>query len=96
MVAYPEFQLRFLFDKIPNEKYLENFQNLLQLYMPTQSGIILDVGCGQSEYILDLIHQPHKFFAIDIDNDQLAYLMLLFLTLLPKYNPTLPNGKAAL
>jgi len=38
-----------------NEMYLKGFDNLLTTYIPSDQGRFLDIGCGQSEFILDML-----------------------------------------
>jgi cyclopropane fatty-acyl-phospholipid synthase-like methyltransferase len=65
---------KLFYEKFPNDLYLKNFTNLLKSYLPENSGAILDIGCGQSEYILDLIKDNYAFVAVDNEPSQLEYL----------------------
>ncbi len=58
----------------PNERYLKGFENLLSAYLPVKQGRILDIGCGQSEYILDMLDSKFDLFAQDEEVFQLDYL----------------------
>lgn len=62
------------FEKFPNEKLLKGFENPIKSYLSATSGNILDVGCGQSIYLLDLLDSEFKLFGVDIEKTQLEYL----------------------
>ena len=49
------------------ERLLENYVSSLKGRIPESNCEILDVGCGQSEDILDLIHRDYRFTAVDSD-----------------------------
>lgn len=58
----------------PNELYLKGFENLLTAYLPNDQGRILDIGCDQSEYILDMLDSKFELFAQDEEEFQINYL----------------------
>ncbi len=58
----------------PNERYLKGFDNLLSAYLPKKQGRILDIGCGQSEFILDMLDSKFELYAQDEEVFQLDYL----------------------
>jgi SAM-dependent methyltransferase len=61
------------YDLFPN-KMLLGFDNLLKDYLPSKTGKIIDIGCGQSPYIIDLLGTDYDLFAVDTDIDELNYL----------------------
>jgi SAM-dependent methyltransferase len=73
-MTFGTFHKQKYFEAFSNEKILKNFRNMLELYMPVQSGSILDIGCGQSEYILDSLKKNFEFVAVDQDVDELTRL----------------------
>jgi SAM-dependent methyltransferase len=58
-----------------NEKLLKNFTNLMDIYHSNKNGKIADIGCGQSEYLLDFYkNSNHELFAIDDEPIQINAL----------------------
>lgn len=53
---------------------LSNFVNYFQLYLTKDKGKIIDIGCGTSTYLLDLLSSNYDLYAVDTDKDQLAHL----------------------
>jgi len=62
------------FEEFPNEKLLKAFDNPIKSYLNTKSGNILDIGSGQSLYLLDMLESQFNLFAVDIEKSQLDYL----------------------
>lgn len=58
----------------PTKRLLEGFDDMLDYYLPNEEGLILDIGCGISPYILNQISKNRKFFALDQDQSQLNHL----------------------
>lgn len=58
-----------------NDEILKNFTNLMDIYHPKDRGIIIDIGCGQSQYLLDFYkNSNHKLYAIDDEPIQINAL----------------------
>ena len=58
-----------------NEEILRNFTNLMDVYHPLKSGKIIDIGCGQSKYLLDFHkNSDHQLIAIDDEPIQINAL----------------------
>jgi len=49
--------------------------NPFMLYEEEFQGNLLDIGCGQSPVILEMLHTPLNFHAIDPDKKQIEYLI---------------------
>ncbi len=64
------------FDFYPKIGFLDGFENLLEKYLPEKKGKILDVGCGQSRYILSMIDGDYEFLAIDDSEAAFEFLSL--------------------
>lgn len=62
------------YEWFPNEKFLKGFDNLLTAYLPKDEGRILDIGCGQSEFIIDMLGSNFKLHAQDEEIIQIDYL----------------------
>ena len=62
------------FEWFPNDKLLSDFYNPIKSYSDRHSGKIIDIGCGQSLYLLDLLKSDYELFAVDIEKSQLAFL----------------------
>lgn len=58
----------------PNARYLKGFDNLLSAYLPREHGRILDIGCGQSPFILDMLDSDFELNAQDAEAFQIDYL----------------------
>ncbi len=58
----------------PNDRILKGFENLLTAYLQNDRGRILDIGCGQSDYILDMLDSKFELFAQDEESFQIDYL----------------------
>lgn len=58
----------------PNEKILSGFYNPLKEYYLESNGKIIDIGCGQSTYLLDFVNSDFELFAVDTDEMQLNFL----------------------
>lgn len=66
---------RLYFEKFSNDEVLRYFQNSLAMYLPKKKTKILEIGCGQSDYILDFAKNfEHELFAIDKDHIAIDYL----------------------
>jgi cyclopropane fatty-acyl-phospholipid synthase-like methyltransferase len=57
-----------------NEKILEGFYNPVKNYIQKKTGTIIDIGCGQSSYLIDFLNSEFELYAVDTDKDQLKYL----------------------
>lgn len=57
-----------------NEQLLSGFNNPVKDYSTESTGKIIDIGCGQSSYLLDFLDSNFELFAIDTDEMQLNYL----------------------
>jgi cyclopropane fatty-acyl-phospholipid synthase-like methyltransferase len=57
-----------------NDKILSDFLNPIHNYGLHVSGKIIDIGCGQSEYLLDLLDTDFELFAVDTEESQLEFL----------------------
>jgi 2-polyprenyl-3-methyl-5-hydroxy-6-metoxy-1,4-benzoquinol methylase len=58
----------------PNDKYLKSFDDLVSAYLLQKSGRILDIGCGQSPFILDMLESKFELYAQDEECLQISYL----------------------
>jgi len=64
-----------LFEEVSTEKSLRQFLNPLRGYEEEFiTGAIIDIGCGQSDFLLDYANKSSKIYAIDNDGIQLDYL----------------------
>ncbi|WP_428740171.1 methyltransferase domain-containing protein [Tenacibaculum sp.] len=62
-------------EEYSNEYLLKNFTNLMDIYHPEKDGIIADIGCGQSEYLIDFYkNSNHNLYAIDEESIQINAL----------------------
>ncbi|MDH7447239.1 class I SAM-dependent methyltransferase [Aquimarina sp. 2201CG14-23] len=58
-----------------NDDLLKNFRNLMDVYHPQKKGKIVDIGCGQSPYLIDFCkNSNHQLFAIDDEPIQIDAL----------------------
>ena len=58
-----------------NDEILKNFTNLMDIYHSQKNGKIADIGCGQSQYLLDFYkNSDHELFAIDDEPIQIDAL----------------------
>jgi 2-polyprenyl-3-methyl-5-hydroxy-6-metoxy-1,4-benzoquinol methylase len=57
-----------------NEKIKIGFKNLLDKYLFLQSGKIIDIGCGQSPYLINMLNSNFELYALDIEPLQIEYL----------------------
>jgi cyclopropane fatty-acyl-phospholipid synthase-like methyltransferase len=57
-----------------NERILNDFYNPIKAYSNEVSGKIIDIGCGQSAYLLDFLNSDFELFAVDKDKIQLDFL----------------------
>lgn len=62
------------FDWYSNEKILADFTNTLKDYLTVDTGNIIDIACGQSPYLIDLLDSKFNLYAIDTEPLQLDYL----------------------
>lgn len=59
----------------PNHLILKNFTNLLDKYHSNNYGSIIDIGCGQSSYLIDFYkNRNHSLYAIDTEQSQVDAL----------------------
>ncbi|RKS21768.1 SAM-dependent methyltransferase [Flavobacterium endophyticum] len=58
----------------PNERILSKFNNPIRDYSIKNSGKVIDIGCGQSTYLLDLLDSNYELFAVDTNEMQLQLL----------------------
>ncbi len=64
-----------VFDEISTEKSIRHFSNPLREYEDEFiPGAIIDIGCGQSDFLLDYANASRKLYAIDNEEIQLDYL----------------------
>lgn len=47
---------------------------MLTKYLELENGKIIDIGCGQSPYLLDLLKSKYELYAVDIEPIQIEYL----------------------
>jgi len=57
-----------------NKRLLGGFYNPLKAHIVHQSGKLIDIGCGQSTYILDMHESEFGLIAVDAEPLQLEYL----------------------
>lgn len=62
------------FDWYSNEKILSNSYNPIKDYYTNESGKIVDIGCGQSRFLLDFLNTGFELFAVDTESKQLEFL----------------------
>ncbi|WP_185965951.1 class I SAM-dependent methyltransferase [Flavobacterium sp. ZT3R18] len=58
----------------PNEKILDEFYNPIKSYSRERSKKVIDIGCGQSQYLIDLLESDFELFAVDTEKSQLNFL----------------------
>lgn len=64
-----------LFEKwFPNDILLDGFYNPLKVYLSEKTGTIIDIGCGPSPHLIDMLDSPFLLYALDKDPLQLEYL----------------------
>ncbi|HLP49620.1 MAG TPA: class I SAM-dependent methyltransferase [Chitinophagales bacterium] len=71
------------YENYPNKVYESGFENVLTEYL--QSGNILDFGCGQSPYIINMIEGDYRFWAVDKNLTALGYLRKRIHDIDPEY-----------
>ena len=58
-----------------NDEILKNFANLMDVYHPQKKGKIIDIGCGQSQYLIDFYkNSEHELYAVDDEPIQIDAL----------------------
>lgn len=63
------------FDAFPNAKMIQQTANPVREYEDELiEGPIIDIGCGQSSYLLEFINSDREIYAIDNEQLQLDYL----------------------
>lgn len=62
------------YEWFPNDKIKIGFKNLLDKYLYIEEGKIIDIGCGQSPYLIDMLNSNFKLYAVDIEPLQIEYL----------------------
>ena len=71
-----EFKLHWelYYKRFPTNKIKADLKNLLTKYLELEKGKVIDIGCGQSPYLLDLLESSYELYAVDIEPVQIEYL----------------------
>lgn len=69
-----DFYWKFWYEQMTNKKLMTNFENYITSYLEVTEGKIIDIGCGQSTYILDLLNSNYELHAVDSNPLQLSLL----------------------
>ena len=77
---------KIFFEYFPTKRMLNGFGNPFRQRLTKPNANILDVGCGQSPFILDLIEEDFTFTAFDSDESQLKYLENRISEINPSYS----------
>jgi len=77
-----------------NEDLLKNFKNLIDIYHPQKKGKIIDIGCGQSQYLIDFYkNSEHELYAVDEELIQIDALKKRFENIASNSDTTFANKR---